>query len=444
MLDQERIYSILELLKLFDNSDKIASNLVQNFFRSRKHMGSKDRKFVSSSFWNILRHRSKIRWHLTLLDIEITNERELFLELFFLNTRYKNNLIEIKKLLLLKLKDFINIAEEDLHFLESLNFAGFYNNKMPEPVYYELPEYLITSVKKSYPNDWKEVLLSLNKEAFFDIRINNLKIKSREEIKTLLQDINVPVEYSKYSPLGIRLSKRFPIEGHQLFKNGNIEIQGEASQLASLLLDVKPGMSVADICSGAGGKSLILADIMNNKGRILSLDTNKKRLENASVRLKRAGVHNVERRLVKPNWNVSGLENKFDLVLIDAPCSGIGTWSRSPDSRFNFDQKKLNDLIKIQSELLSKASMMVAPGGKLAYIVCSFLIEEGVDQIEKFKENNKIEFSEINMFNMWNDTILPMNGIEYPFQSELKKSILINPAKYNVDGFFISMFQRRR
>ena len=111
MLDQERIYSILELLKLFDNSDKIASNLVQNFFRSRKHMGSKDRKFISSSFWNILRHRSKIGWHLTLLGIEITNERELFLELFFLNSRYSNNLIEIKKLLLLKFKDFMNIAE---------------------------------------------------------------------------------------------------------------------------------------------------------------------------------------------------------------------------------------------------------------------------------------------------------------------------------------------
>jgi 16S rRNA (cytosine967-C5)-methyltransferase len=117
------------------------------------------------------------------------------------------------------------------------------------------------------------------------------------------------------------------------------------SQLASILLDVKPGIAVADICSGAGGKSLILADIMENKGRILSLDTNKKRLENASVRLKRAGVHNVERRLVKSNWSVSGLENKFDLVLIDAPCSGIGTWSRSPDSRFNFDHKKLNNLI---------------------------------------------------------------------------------------------------
>ena len=175
-------------------------------------------------------------------------------------------------------------------------------------------------------------------------------------------------------------------------------------------------MSVADICSGAGGKSLILADMMKNKGRILSLDTSKKRLDNAGLRLKRAGVHNVERRLVKPNWNVKGLEKKFDLVLIDAPCSGIGTWSRSPDSRFNFNTKKLSDLIEIQSELILKGSMMVAPGGKLAYVVCSFLPEEGVDQIKKFKKENNLEFSEINLINMWNDTILLMNGVEYPFQ----------------------------
>ena len=444
MLHQERIFSILELLKLFDNSNKVASTLVQKFFRSRKYMGSKDRKFISNSFWNILRHRSKIDWHLTCLDIEISNERELLLELFFLNSHYQNNLLEIKKLFVLKYKDFKNITNEDLNFLNNLIFDGFYNNKMPEHVYYELPEYLINSVKKSFPNDWKQVLLSLNQEAFFDIRINNIKLKAREKIKILLQDIDVSFEYSKYSPLGIRFSKRYPIEGHKLFKNGNIEIQGEASQLASLLLGVKPGMSVADICSGAGGKSLVLADIMKNKGRILSLDINKKRLENASVRLKRAGVHNVERRLVKSNWNVSGLENKFDLVLIDAPCSGIGTWSRSPDSRFTFDHKKLNDLIKVQSELLSKGSMMVAPGGKLAYVVCSFLKEEGIDQIEKFKKDNNIEFSEINMVNMWNDTILLMNGIEYPFKNELKNSIIINPAKYKVDGFFISMFQRRR
>ena len=202
-------------------------------------------------------------------------------------------------------------------------------------------------------------------------------------------------------------------------------------------------MQVADICSGAGGKSLILADIMKNKGRILSLDTNKKKLSNAGLRLKRAGVHNVERRLVKPNWNVTGLEKKFDLVLIDAPCSGIGTWSRSPDSKFSFNPKKLQQLLNIQAELLLKGSLMVAPGGKLAYVVCSFLSEEGVDQIKKFKKEIKPDFSEISLTNLWQDTIFLQHNCEYPFQN-VNKSITINPAIHKTDGFFISMFQRNR
>ena len=192
---------------------------------------------------------------------------------------------------------------------------------MPEHIFYELPKYLLESLKKGFKNEWRDVALSLNEEGFFDIRVNTIKGKSRDNIYNLLKDLKVPFRLTKYSPLGIRFSKRFPIEGHKLFKKGCIEIQGEASQLVALLLDAKPGMQVADVCSGAGGKSLILADIMKNKGRILSVDTNKKRLLKAGLRLKRAGVHNVERRLVKPNWNVRGLEKKFDLVLIDAPCS---------------------------------------------------------------------------------------------------------------------------
>ena len=258
-----------------------------------------------------------------------------------------------------------------------------------------------------------------------------------------LREIDVPVQICNYSPVGIRLLKRFPINGNKLFKSGNIEIQGEASQLSALLLGAKPGMQVADICSGAGGKSLLLADIMQNKGRILSLDINQKRLKQASLRFKRAGVHNVETRLVDLNWSTKGLEKKFDLVLIDAPCSGIGTWSRSPDSRFNFNKKKLVELINIQSELLLKGSTMVAPGGKLAYVTCSILPEEGIDQIEKFKLSANRDFSEIDMSKMWNDNLSLTNSFQYPFDNG-KKSITINPAIHKMDGFFISMFQRKR
>ena len=142
------------------------------------------------------------------------------------------------------------------------------------------------------------------------------------------------------------------------------------------------------------------------------------------------------------NWDTKGLEEKFDLVLIDAPCSGIGTWSRSPDSRFSFNKKKLIELINIQSELLLKGSTMVAPGGKLAYVTCSILPEEGVDQIEKFKKSVNSDFSEINLINMWNDNLSLTNTFQYPFDNG-KKSITINPAIHKMDVFYLNVSKKK-
>ena len=443
MLDSDRVSCVLELLKSFDHGSKIASKLIQNYFRSNKNIGSKDRKFISNCFWNIIKHRNKINWHLTNHNLKVTFERQIILELFFLNVDYKNDLPKIKNFFFLNNKLNKNFKDDNLQFLENLNFEKFINSEMPEYVYYELPDFLLASLKRNFKFDWKNVALSLSQVSFVDLRINTLKNKTREEILDSLREIDVPFKISKYSPIGIRLLKRFPINGNKLFKSGNIEIQGEASQLSALLLGVKPGMQVADICAGAGGKSLVLADIMKNKGRILSLDINQKRLKQARLRFKRAGVHNVETRLVDLNWSTKGLEKKFDLVLIDAPCSGIGTWSRSPDSRLYFNKTKLAELINIQSELLSKGSTMVAPGGRLAYVTCSILPEEGVDQIEKFKLSANRDFSEIDMSNMWNDNLSLTNSFQYPFDNG-KKSITINPAIHKMDGFFISMFQRKR
>ncbi len=443
MLDSDRVSCVLELLKSFDHGSKIASKLIQNYFRSNKNIGSKDRKFISNCFWNIIKHRNKINWHLKNHNIKANFERQIILELFFLNVDYKNDLQKIKNIFFLNNKLNKIFKNDNLKFLEYLNFENFINSEMPECVLYELPDFLLKSIKRNFKLDWKNVALSLNEEAFVDLRVNMLKNKTRDDVLNSLKKINVPCKICKYSPVGIRLLKRFPINGNKLFKSGNIEIQGEASQLSALILCAKPGMQVADICAGAGGKSLMLADIMENKGRILSLDINQKRLKQASLRFKRAGVHNVETRLVDINWSTKGLEKKFDLVLIDAPCSGIGTWSRSPDSRFYFNKKKLAELINIQSELLSKGSIMVAPGGRLAYITCSILPEEGVDQIEKFKKLGNSDFSEIDLINMWNDNLSLTNTFQYPFDDG-KKSITINPAIHKMDGFFISMFQRKR
>ena len=443
MLDQERIIAILEILKLSDEGKKVASKIVQNYFRSRKYMGAQDRKFISDVVWNIMRHRDKFKWHLNNINAEIIHENEVILELYFLDEKYKNNITKIKNLFIIKYSDYKIFIDNHFDFLNNLSFDDFYNNKMPDDIYYELPGFLLDSIKKGFPNNWKNLVLSLQNQAFFDIRINGLKNISRDKIKLLLKDITVETELTNYSPLGIRLSKRYPIEGHKLYRSGHLEIQGEGSQIASLLIDAKPGMSVVDLCCGAGGKSLVMAEMMKNKGRILALDINQKRLDNAGSRFKKAGIHNIERKLLDKDWNVKGMLKKHNLVLIDAPCSGIGTWSRSPDSRFKFTKNDLANLVKIQSELLEKGAMMVAPGGKLAYVVCSFLPEEGVEQTEIFKKNN-LEFSEINLMNMWNDTILLMNGVEYPFKDEKKNSITLDPSIHKTDGFFISMFQRRR
>tara|TARA_B100000989_G_C19499674_1_gene453658 strand:+ start:354 stop:1685 length:1332 start_codon:yes stop_codon:yes gene_type:complete len=442
MLDYSRLICVLELLKSFDSSHKIASKIVQNYFRSNKNLGSRDRKFISSIFWNIIKNRNKIHWHIKNLNFKITYERQVFLELFFLNKDYKNDLHKIKKNFFSHFKSNKIFKDKDLDLLKNLHFNKFFNKDMPIHVFYELPVFLLQSIKRNFKLDWKNVVLSLKKEAFVDIRVNTLKNKTRNEILDSLREIKIPSKITKYSPKGIRLLKRFPINGNKLFKYGNIEIQGEASQLSTLLLGAKPGMQVADICAGAGGKSLLLADIMQNKGRILSLDISQKRLKEASLRFKRAGVHIVDTRLVDTNWNTEGLEKKFDLVLIDAPCSGIGTWARSPDSRFYFNKKKLLELNNIQSELLLKGSIMVAPGGKLAYVICSILPEEGIDQIEKFKKLVNNDFSEIDMVNMWSNNLFLTNAFKYPFDND-KKSITINPYIHKMDGFFISMFQRK-
>ena len=353
MRDQERIVKVQELLDAFDNSQKVASKIVNSYFRSNKFIGSKDRKFISKSFWNILRNRYKIKWHIENLNLKNTNFYEVILELFFLNEDYRNNIIKIKNLISLMSRTNQSFTGISLDFLDSEQFKNFNHPNMPDFINYELQEFLLNSIQASFPDKWLEIILSINKEAFFDIRVNRIKKLSRDQLSMKLRALEIDHEYSQYSPFGIRLKKRYPIEGYDIYKNGYLEIQGEASQIASILTDAKPGMQIAEICSGAGGKSLILADLMENKGRIVSFDINKKRLENAGLRLKRAGVHNVERRHVDKEWSVKGLEKKFDLVLIDAPCSGIGKWSRSPDSKFSFTKKKLQELVNVQYEPVS-------------------------------------------------------------------------------------------
>ena len=166
-------------------------------------------------------------------------------------------------------------------------------------------------------------------------------------------------------------------------EKGLFDVQDQGSQLVAMLCDARPGMQIADICSGAGGKALVMAAAMSNKGRILAIDNNADRLDKAGARLRRAGIHNVERKHVADKWSNRPWRGKFDRVVVDAPCSGSGTWRRQVDARWRLTSDMLTERQQTQAILLDKARAMVAPGGRIVYITCSVLASEGRDQIKR-------------------------------------------------------------
>ncbi|GIS13138.1 MAG: hypothetical protein CM15mP115_22890 [Alphaproteobacteria bacterium] len=186
-------------------------------------------------------------------------------------------------------------------------------------------------------------LAAMRGEAGADIRLNPLKISNRHKLRDKLAGRGMAGHLTKLSPLGIRMTKRVRTDDTQEFRNGLFEIQDEASQIAALLCDARPGMQVADICAGAAGKSLVMAAAMENRGRIVALDTDPERLERGAVRIRRAGIHNIERVAVSGDWGVKRYRGKFDRVVIDAPCTGSGTWRRAVDARWRCDEAGLGE-----------------------------------------------------------------------------------------------------
>ena len=196
-------------------------------------------------------------------------------------------------------------------------------------------------------------------------------------------------------------------------------------------------MQVADICAGAAGKSLVMAAAMENRGRIVALDTDPERLERGAVRIRRAGIHNIERVAVSGDWGVKRYRGKFDRVVIDAPCTGSGTWRRAVDARWRCDEYLLANLRGQQAALLDRGRAMVAPGGRIVYITCSLLHSEGEAQVERIlAEAPELEIAEIS--DIWQDVI---GGDNCPQTQDGMLRLL--PGRDGTDGFFMAVLQSR-
>jgi 16S rRNA (cytosine967-C5)-methyltransferase len=231
-------------------------------------------------------------------------------------------------------------------------------------------------------------LAALLERAPLDLRANRLRGSREEALSALPEAAPTP-----HSPLGLRLPEGYRVEDSDAWRTGLIEVQDEGSQLLSLACGAAPGTTIVDLCAGAGGKSLALAAEMANQGRIVAADTDRGRLSRMAPRLSRAGVSIVETRLLDPGRELAmlgDLAGRADLVLVDAPCSGTGTWRRNPETRWRLTPDRLERLVSLQSHLLEIAGQLVRPGGRLVYAVCSLLAEEGRGQAERFAAGSSL------------------------------------------------------
>jgi 16S rRNA (cytosine967-C5)-methyltransferase len=306
---------------------------------------------------------------------------------------------------------------------------------MPEWMRLNVPEWCIDRFKGLYGDDTAAELNALNTEAPLDLRVNTLK-STREEVRQSLWGDGFDAQPTPYSPWGLRLDKRGALFNTKAFKNGWIEVQDEGSQLVALLSNAKPGEKVIDFCAGAGGKTLALAAMMQNKGRILAWDTSETRLEQSVKRLRRAGVDNVQRHALTSETDsfIKRHKDSADVVVIDAPCSGSGTWRRNPDLKWRFGERDLSEITAIQERILDSARRLVKKGGKLLYITCSLFEEENESQVKQFLIKYP-EFTLASPSEIWdNDACKKLSGSS--------QFLRLSPHSAGTDGFFAAILHK--
>lgn len=304
---------------------------------------------------------------------------------------------------------------------------------MPEDVRLECPAWAAGALRKRFGERFHEEMTALLQPPSLDLRVNTLKT-TREAVLQALHELGLKAEPCSLAPHGVRLEERLSLTRLPMLKTGEVEIQDEGSQLVAMLVDARPGERVADFCAGAGGKSLAIGAKMENRGHLVACDISEGRLKRAAERFRNAGLHNVETKLLASETDrwVKRRKDGFDRVLVDAPCSGTGTWRRNPDARWRTPEDQgLDKLLSLQARILASAARLVKPGGRLVYATCSLLPEENEDQVAAFLTANPAF------------RIAPVGEVDAKLADPAQPDfLLLTPARNGTDGFFAAVLQR--
>lgn len=366
-LHRNLVYTVIDSIRDIFNEGVYADKAVEKALKRDKRWGSRDRKFVAETIYEI------VRWK--RLYAEIANVKEPF---------DRNNLWRIFSVwCVLK-----GIPLPDWNQIEptpSRRIKGKFDELSRIRKFREsIPDWIDNiAISELGEELWTKELAALNKQAEVILRTNTLNI-TKKELQKILSEESIFTEFIPKHEDALRLLERANVFRTEAFQNGYFEVQDASSQLVAEYLDVEPGMKVVDTCAGAGGKTLHLASFMKNKGQIIAMDIYESKLRKLKVRARRNKVHNIDTRVIDSTKPIKKLYGKADRVLIDAPCSGLGVLRRNPDSKWKLQPEFLDNIKKVQQEILQHYSKMVKNGGKLVYATCSVLPSENQHQIAEF------------------------------------------------------------
>lgn len=433
MTPAARVDAAIELLDVILRETRPADQVIAHWLRGRRYVGSKDRGWIVEAVYACLREKQRLEWWASRAGLPAKPRSLVIVCLMLIDHRTGN---EMPELFDGSTHGPSRLSDIERMAVQALHGQALESDIQPRAVRLNLPGMALDRLIARFGDRLDVVGEAMNAPAPVDLRANLLKV-DRETVRTMLAKEGVIAEPTPFSPMGLRLERRMPIFHTRAFSNGLAEVQDEGSQLVALLVDAKPGDQVADFCAGAGGKTLAMAATMANKGRIMALDVSEARLERMSDRMRRAGAHNIERRTLKherDSW-VRRHKLKFDRVLVDAPCTGSGTWRRSPDAKWKLTEQTITELVDLQARILDSAARLVKTGGRLVYATCSLLPEENEAQLARFLDSHATEFRQLDA-----REILPADlaaGLHLT-----GPEMALDPAAHGTDGFFAVAFER--
>ncbi|PKA83915.1 16S rRNA (cytosine967-C5)-methyltransferase [Ulvibacter sp. MAR_2010_11] len=400
-LHRNLVFATIDSLDLIFNQKKQADKVLKGTIKRDKRWGARDRGFIAETTYDIVRWK---RLYAEIAEVKEPFDRPNLFRLFTVWATLNG----------IKLPDWKQLEDTPVRRIK-----GKFDELSKIRKYREsIPDWMDELGEKELGKRWDGEIAALNQLAAVVLRVNPLKA-TLQQVKDHLADLEIETEPISGVPHALQLKERANVFTSEAFKNGWFEVQDASSQLVAQLLDPKPGMRVIDACAGAGGKSLHIASLMENKGQVISLDIYENKLNELKRRAKRNGAFNIETRLIDSTKVIKKLIEKADKVLIDAPCSGLGVLKRNPDTKWKAQSDFLEKVKATQAELLDSYSRMVKPGGDLVYATCSILPSENDKQVKAFLKREA--------------------GKDFTLTKDKK----VWPSESGYDGFYMALLKKK-